>query len=697
MYSNSIGKHLRLFNSNFGKKKELNKTTLALDLLKINSLKLKFLNNKKIIGRKKDFEHILMLLKKNKIVQITGPAGIGKTTIATLLFNHFVELDSIAIWYDAEISPSSSSLYSCVNQQIGPSFYENEDLLQRLVEKNKNRNKGIYIFIDNYETILQKNSEGLVHDNLKNEFLKSIIKLASICKIVIMSRFFFANFHAEANYCLPSIDKKFYLSIFKNYLPINPTNADKVIICKICEYLNGNPLAIKIATPLISKYGYSLANIYSELLERGADVLTMSNFENEFGRGVGSFSASIDLSYSLLPEKSKYLFMVLSIWKGFFNIEILNEIIDQDISSEYFYNLIDAYLIELVGDANNLGYVFMPMLRQFAIKKFDVFNRDNNVFYANEFHNKCVFLHKWGHRNGQGWTASSATTEISNLDVFASNAYESLMAAILHCKHSDMLLVWEVFWRILELFIAPGELSAIGRNVLNYTLEINDFKASTWTLINSQGYSFLITGDFSSAQRGLEVGIKLGEKYGEYECIATGWRHLARIAIYKKNYKLAESYYIKSLNKMRLVKEPERSRGIGSTYVGLARVYIEQGRYSLAEKFSIKAVEILRRINDLSRLSSALLGLGTCYFKKYKTNKTSFCEAEEILLEAASFLRRETKGQALFILAELYLLTGNSERARECIKDSIAILESINAIELDAARDLHREIELHYI
>jgi tetratricopeptide (TPR) repeat protein len=423
---------------------------------------------------------------------------------------------------------------------------------------------------------------------------------------------------------------------------------------------------------------------------KAPDVLIPSDFVEEHGVPLKSFSRSLDMSFGLLPPTTRHVFMVLSLWKGAFSYDILETLTltDSPTLRKDFYNLIDANLIDQVEGGAVGQFRFMPMVNQYAERKYAEYLSSCREEYSREMHNKCLLLNDWGKKHDQGWTSGAATIDIPNLDIFAANAYDSIVRAHAAKQYDDMMLVWEMFWRILELFIDPHELSKLGGYAFDYAAEIGNLPACAWTAVNSLGYSFLITGDFESALHGLKKGIEIGEQCKDYEAVAAGLRHLGRVSIYNQDYAAAEDLYLKSLDSAKSARPNERLRHEAASFSGLARVYLEQEKLDLAEDYSNQAITILRKINDLSRLSAALLGLGTCYLIRSKTDHHYIEKAKIALQESASFRRREITGQALMGLAEAEWMSGNKAKAIEFIHKAIEVLESVQAVELAKAKDL---------
>ena len=204
--------------------------------------------------------------------------------------------------------------------------------------------------------------------------------------------------------------------------------------------------------------------------------------------------------------------------------------------------------------------------------------------------------------------------------------------------------------------------------------EIGNLPACAWTAVNSLGYSFLITGDFESALRGLKKGIEIGKRCNDYEVVAAGLRHL-KVNLQSRLYCCRKALpKVVGFSKV-CARASERLRHEAASFSGLARVYLEQEKLDLAEDYSNKAITILRKINDLSRLSAALLGLGTCYLIKSKTNRKYIEKAKNALQESASFRRREITGQALMGLAEAEWMFGDHAKAIELIHRAVKFTE----------------------
>jgi SIR2-like domain len=320
-------------------------------------------------------ERILALINSNKILNVKGSGGIGKTTLIKRVayelyqrgnFSHgvsFRSCENIRTYSDFEDELISGFKYqSIVNFK--------EHLIENGVKLD------LLIILDNFETVTNFDS--------KADYEKAISLLSFVsdyANIVLTSR---ENLNVEFEDVFPltQMTTDDALKLFlKNYPGKVSEKEIKILRSEILEnLLNNNPLAIKLVTKNSPAYG----NIdhLKEQLEKHFFESTGEEFHQIYGDNTDtniertkSIYSTINYSYSKLPTLEKLCFEILHLLPDGISINNFKKCFSSTkstsrISDVEIRHLSDKSLIE-----TNDGIVqLQPIIRRFA----------EHVFYKRE-------------------------------------------------------------------------------------------------------------------------------------------------------------------------------------------------------------------------------------------------------------------------------------------------------------------------
>lgn len=280
------------------------------------------------IGREKAFREIASRMAGAPVVTITGPGGVGKTTIAMAVAETLAGQFRDGIWL-CDLAPVASSdhvsttLASMMHIELG-----GDDPLVALAEALRDRN-ALFV-IDNCEHLIE-------------EAARMILAVCSACpeiKVIATSREPL-NFPGEQVYRLPPLDVPpvdtmvgamdvlAYPAVQLLAERASATMADFAIddrnalsAALICRRLDGLPLALEFAASLIVTLGLSgVANRLDQHLRlievdrRGAAARHRT------------LEAALDWSYQLLSEPERQVFRRLAIFAGGFTMEAAEQVV----------------------------------------------------------------------------------------------------------------------------------------------------------------------------------------------------------------------------------------------------------------------------------------------------------------------------------------------------------------------------------
>ncbi len=286
------------------------------------------------IGRHEELAEIRGQLQSTRLLTLTGPGGIGKTRLALKTAEALASeyLHGACFVSLAPIS-SSSNIIQAVCEAVSFPLATHEDPQLQLLRYL--RKKELLLVMDNFEHLL----DGVA-------IVSEIVRAAPKVKILVTSRERL-NLQSETNIIVEGMSFPRVLSdasvlgrskglpvsgqAFVNEWPNNdaislfvqsarkvlagysPSPGELAKITKICQSVEGMPLAIELAAAWLQIL--SVDDIEREL-DKGLDILVTEVRDRPDRHR--SIRAVFDYSWSLLPESEQEIFLLLSIFRGGF-------------------------------------------------------------------------------------------------------------------------------------------------------------------------------------------------------------------------------------------------------------------------------------------------------------------------------------------------------------------------------------------
>jgi predicted ATPase len=276
-----------------------------------------------IVGREALMAEIIAALGKARMVTLSGPGGIGKTTVSIEvarwhadreLFRDgvfFVPLEGIndavrlaeALASTFAVTPEPQQPWETVRAALG--------------------NRDILFVLDNAEGLLESpetNSESAVGA------LGRLLEATPGLKVLVTTREALGLRHWEHQLEVTEMDQSEAERLFLRYTPaeqrVGLAFAYRVEVRAICRTLDYYPLALVIAAPQLGEAGMTPARLLRDLREAMLTAL-----EDVRSRGVPerlrSLRASLSLSYQRLSGRARVVFFYLGVLSGGASEEVL--------------------------------------------------------------------------------------------------------------------------------------------------------------------------------------------------------------------------------------------------------------------------------------------------------------------------------------------------------------------------------------
>lgn len=631
------------------------------------------------VGREKEITAITELIGQNRLVMLTGVGGIGKTNLCLQVGRQMLDAFSDGVWL-IELAPITDPalVAKTTANTLGLRESSGGTLVAFARDSQESQPRSILQQLLDY---LQEKECLLILDNCEHvieaaaQFAKTLLQTTTGVKILASSREALGVL-GEIPFRVPSLTvpavqqvtavtewQQFdALTLFVDRATaVSPefrvTEDNFPSIVKICQRLDGIPLALELAAARVSVL--NTAQIATRLDDRFR--LLTGGSRTALPRQQ-TLRALIDWSWELLTETEQMLLQRLSVFAGGMHLEAVEAVCAGD--GLDLYDILD-FLSELVKKSlvlarRELGqpirYSLLETIRQYAQERLVVTGQG-----ANFRQRHLNYFVNWARRVEPELTGPDQALWLNRLELELDNMRVALNWARETDSEAGLRLVTAV-WRFWLGYHGEGEMW-LAQLLENATTVSSAVAAKAMQV---QGLFIFYMFKREEARRLLQKSLALYQTLQDEIEIVNSWRYLTL----GHGWLESQRQLLELLPRLR---NPGYEMQLAEALLWLSYYEAQQNNYEKARDFVHESEALFRTMGHLEGLADALQWSG--YYAIWQGNLDS---ARPLLDESLSIQKQMGERRifaGLQILGFLHLRLGDYQQARQYLQESLALTQ----------------------
>jgi len=625
----------------------------------------------RFIGREQEILDIRLLLKQERVVNLIGTGGVGKTRLAEKVASEVLTSFPDGVWFVSLSSLRDANLVlptiaSALSIQPQPNIQLQGQLIDFL------QTKRLLLLLDNFEQLQHKVVQ-LIEELIQNtKFIKCLVTSRDVSTCPDGKNFLVVPLETPPPE-IPLSVASVKLFLARTEELGQPVSEDAFpTVARLCRALDGLPLAIELAASRLVDLSPEelLLSIEEQLPLQAAEPT--DTFEPRHQK----LQSVLSWSYDLLTEVEQELFGQLSVFSGGFFIEAVENICSGKHLLGNLFSLRTKSLVQTETAGRKKRYFLLEPLRQYAAEKLgdgDSIKKAHAEYFCNWAKEQDEKLK--GAEQSQAFSAMAL--ELDNFRKamdFAKEKEESKLLGELGVALSKFFHIRGLWSEgIQRLSQAKGVLRNLDANALLA-------KALHWL-----GIFYDSQGDYSTARNlnneSLQIRIELGDKQG----IADTLGNLGIIAYFQGEYDEAKQFHNENLQ---IYKDLGDKESIADTLGLLGTATAHQGEYNEAKVLYTESLEIQRKLRNKHGIAATLNNLGCIALDEGK-----YDEARQPLTESLQIARElGAKGLIAALLTNLGIIAcqkGAYSESKQLFTESLKIKRELGD-KWNIAESLHQ-------
>jgi len=329
-----------------------------------------------LVGRQLEKEAVIAALDSSRLVTLTGPGGVGKTTLAMKVAEELASSFEDGVWF-VEVSrvPEESLLAAAVARQLhiteSPLQSLTDTLLSRLAKARS------LLILDGCEHLIDavaKLTDQLLLGTVELKILATTREWMSIREehLVQLSPLAVPGAEVRSVDEVAAFDS---VALFVNRarlvqasFELGPANAQ--LVAEVCRRLDGIPLAIELAAARLKVLSVG------QLVERlDQQFALLAGTARDLPPHQQTLETTLDWSYDFLAGAERSLFTRLSVFNGGFTLEAAESVCSGGLVVEDHVVSLLARLVEtslvMATDSDPIRYRLLEPISHYARMRLD--------------------------------------------------------------------------------------------------------------------------------------------------------------------------------------------------------------------------------------------------------------------------------------------------------------------------------------
>jgi predicted ATPase len=469
-------------------------------------------NPREFVGRRSEIDHLVHAFEATRFVNVSGPTGVGKTTLAARVAAEFQDdALSIVVWVELEDVQRSSLVLHRIAAVLEISYRQEATLLEQII-KNIGERELFFVLdaIDNVQESILEVVETILESCPNVSFLTTSTRRrrSKSAESLVLNGLEFPSPHEPLRRILDYEATQLFVRLAQKSDPsFEITDSIVEEIAYILDSVEGSPWAILIATN--SLHVLTPRQILARLRDDPFAFLVDRNLPKQ------TIHATLAAALSTLNPWALHLFKRLWVFQGSFDAAAVDEICtDEKLPSQAILDSLGA-----LSDA----HLTVPSQRGKSSRSFRLNQivREYSASFATREDRRFLQarMTKYLQTKEERFWSSSLGTDSQALDEF-DRAYEDLrkgwieraklaessneaVATIVRCAN---------FW-IQKLYFAEG--LALVRQIANEAVAHNTVKFCS--LLNVGAWCALNLADYPSAEMLLRAAFRVARERNSQE------------------------------------------------------------------------------------------------------------------------------------------------------------------------------------
>ena len=627
-----------------------------------------------LIGRETELSALRQMLEdpQCRLMTLTGMGGIGKTRLAIKIANSIKEKFADGAGFVALAGLNSPAfLVSTIADALQLTLTGSQDPQRQLL--NFLRKKKLLLVLDNAENLLP--DVGLLVELLENApFLKLLVtsreKLNIHWEWVFDIQGLSVSLDGDGEQAEQSSSVTLFIQRSRQVkTDLKFDSNEKAMIARICQMVEGNPLAIELAAPWVKVL--SIQEI-SEEIEKHLDILESS--AHDLPERHRSIRTTFNYSWNLLSEDEKHTLSRLSTFRNSFTREAAEQITGTTLS------LLSMLKAKSWLQRNASGRFYLHgLVSQYAAEKLQLNpeeERKTRIKFGDYY---AVRMKNWEDKI-KSPQSINVLAEMSNEIDNIRQAWEwmLLFGQQANVSQSHFSLYW--FHEMHGLYKQGIMLFDHAAGILRDSIKshkdrerISEGLMVLGQVLSLEARWLARSGDLEASSKILQEDIDILRSNQDKATLGDALRLSGNIEFVKGNYERAEEILQESVA---LCREVSHQWGLTSSLIVLGNLLQFQGEYEQSLQMSREAVEVARLVGEPRMLASSL------FYQADVTQSLGLLnEAEELLKESLaiseSIQDRWSIACALQILGTIATKKKEAENAVERLHSSLQIFNEM--------------------